>query len=88
MDLRNKTTSEFRTVFHSPLGVPNFQVSLYSISPLMPDLRFASYWPPAAASLLLLLLLLQASLQVGLRRLQLHILLEDLSIRRLVCGSL
>ncbi len=29
MDLRNKTTSEFRTVFHSPLGVPNSQVSLY-----------------------------------------------------------
>ncbi len=28
MDLRNKTTSEFRTVFHSPLGVPNSQVSL------------------------------------------------------------
>ncbi len=23
MDLRNKTTSEVRTVFHSPLGVPN-----------------------------------------------------------------
>ncbi len=23
MDLRNKTTSEFRTVFDSPLGVPN-----------------------------------------------------------------
>ncbi len=29
MDLRNKTTSEFRTVFDSPLGVPNFQVPLY-----------------------------------------------------------
>ena len=29
MDLRNKTTSEFRRVFHSPLGVPNSQVSLY-----------------------------------------------------------
>ena len=29
MDLRNKTTSEFRTVFHSPLGVPNSQVPLY-----------------------------------------------------------
>ncbi len=29
MDLRNKTTSEFRTVFGSPLGVPNSQVSLY-----------------------------------------------------------
>ncbi len=28
MDLRNKTTSEFRTVFHSPLGVPNSQVPL------------------------------------------------------------
>ncbi len=28
IDLRNKTTSEFRTVFHSPLGVPNSQVSL------------------------------------------------------------
>ncbi len=29
MDLGNKTTSEFRTVFHSPVGVPNSQVSLY-----------------------------------------------------------
>ena len=29
MGLR-KATSEFRTVFHSPLGVPNSQVSLYS----------------------------------------------------------
>ncbi len=29
MDLRNKTTSEFRTVFGSPLGVPNSQVALY-----------------------------------------------------------
>ncbi len=31
MDLRKKTTSEFRTVFPSPLGVPNSQVSLYSV---------------------------------------------------------
>ncbi len=31
MDLRNKTTSELRTVFHIPLGVPNSQVPLYSI---------------------------------------------------------
>ncbi len=29
MDLRNKTTSELRTVFHSPLGVPNSQIPLY-----------------------------------------------------------
>ncbi len=29
MDLRNKTTSEVRTVFDSPLGVPNSQVPLY-----------------------------------------------------------
>ena len=29
MDLRNKTTSEFRTVLDSPLGVPNSQVPLY-----------------------------------------------------------
>ncbi len=29
MDLRNKTTSEIRTVFHSPLDVPNSQVRLY-----------------------------------------------------------
>ncbi len=29
MDLRNKTTSEFRTVFHSPVVVPNSQVTLY-----------------------------------------------------------
>ncbi len=28
MDLRNKTTSEFRTDFHSPLGVPNSQRQL------------------------------------------------------------
>ncbi len=31
MDLRNKTTSEFRTVFLSLLGVPNSQVSLYNV---------------------------------------------------------
>ncbi len=30
MDLRNKTTSELRTVFHSPLGVPNSQAPLYT----------------------------------------------------------
>ncbi len=29
MNLRNKTTLEFRTVFGSPLSVPNSQVSLY-----------------------------------------------------------
>ncbi len=29
MDLRNKTTSECRTVFHSSVDVPNSQVSLY-----------------------------------------------------------
>ncbi len=29
MDLRNKTTSEFRAVFDSPLDVPNSQVPLY-----------------------------------------------------------
>ncbi len=29
MDLRNKTTSEFRTVLDSPFGVPNSQVPLY-----------------------------------------------------------
>ena len=29
MDLRNQTTSEFRIIFYSPLGVPNLQVSLY-----------------------------------------------------------
>ncbi len=29
MDLRNKTTSEFRTVFDSPVGVPNSRVPLY-----------------------------------------------------------
>ncbi len=31
MDLRNKTTLEFRTVFHSPVGVPNSQVQLYMV---------------------------------------------------------
>ncbi len=35
MDLRNKTTSEFRTVFGSPLGVPNSQVPLYISSPAL-----------------------------------------------------
>ncbi len=29
MNLRNRTTLEFRTVLGSPLGVPNSQVSLY-----------------------------------------------------------
>ncbi len=29
MGLRNKTSSEFRTVLYSPLGVPNSQVPLY-----------------------------------------------------------
>ncbi len=29
INLRNKTTSEFRTVCHSPLSVPNSQVPLY-----------------------------------------------------------
>ena len=29
IELRNTTTSEFMTVFHSPLGVPNSQVPLY-----------------------------------------------------------
>ncbi len=29
MDLRTKSTSEFRTVLDSPLGVPNSQVPLY-----------------------------------------------------------
>ncbi len=32
MDLRKKTTSEFRTVLDTPLGVPNSQVSLYNIA--------------------------------------------------------
>ncbi len=32
INLRNKTTSEFRTVFDSPLGVPNSQVPLYLIA--------------------------------------------------------
>ena len=31
MGLRNKTASEFRTVFHSPLDVSNPQVSLYYV---------------------------------------------------------
>ncbi len=31
MDLRNRTTSELRTVFHSRLGVPNSQVPLYMV---------------------------------------------------------
>ncbi len=29
IDMRNRTAPEFRTVFHSPLGVPNSQVPLY-----------------------------------------------------------
>ncbi len=32
MHLRNKTTSEFRTVFLSPLSIPNSQNSLYMAS--------------------------------------------------------
>ncbi len=36
MDLRSKTTSEFRTVFDSPLGVPNSQVPLYIHSDIIP----------------------------------------------------
>ena len=35
LDLRNKITSEFKTVFHSPLGVPN---SLYLILGVLDDL--------------------------------------------------
>ena len=36
MDLGNKTTSEFRTDFDSPLGVPNSEVSLYNfIQPII-----------------------------------------------------
>ncbi len=30
MDLRNKTTSEFSTVFDRPLGIPNSQIQLYT----------------------------------------------------------
>ncbi len=30
-DLGNKTTSEFRTIFHSPLGLPNSEVPLYYV---------------------------------------------------------
>ncbi len=37
MNLRNKTTSEFRTVFGSTMGVPNSQVSLY-LKQLLPTL--------------------------------------------------
>ena len=37
MDLRNKTTSEFRTLFPSPLDVPNSQVSLYLVMANMHD---------------------------------------------------
>ena len=40
MDLRNKTTSEFRTDFHSPLGVPISQVPLYNAT----NARVV-YWP-------------------------------------------
>ncbi len=42
-NLRNKTTSEFRTVFHSPVGVPNSQVSLYLKTPHKHHIR-TSYW--------------------------------------------
>ncbi len=41
MDLRNKTTSEFRAVFLSPLGVPNSQVSLHKyISAALHEIDF------------------------------------------------
>ena len=34
MDLRNNTTSEWRTVFHSPLGVPNSWIPRFHCIPL------------------------------------------------------
>ncbi len=40
MDLRNKTTSEFRTVFHSPLGVPSSQVPLYLYNDVCTPLKY------------------------------------------------
>ncbi len=42
MDLRNKSTSECRIPFLSPLGVPNYQVSLYN------DSAYSPYHPAPA----------------------------------------
>ena len=39
MDLKNKTTSDFRTVLDSPLGVPNSKVPLYICS-----MQISYYW--------------------------------------------
>ena len=44
MDLRNKTTSEFRTVLESPLGVPNSQFPLYMVAYC--DFLQVSIWRP------------------------------------------
>ncbi len=47
MNLRNKTASEFRAVFDSPLGVPNSQVSLYKgypVSNLRSNQAFPEPW--------------------------------------------
>ncbi len=43
MDLRNTTTSEFRAVFDSPLGVPNSQVPLYYYRIPLTDSRKSSH---------------------------------------------
>ncbi len=46
MDMKNKTTSELRTVFHSPVSVPNSQVPLYAVCAWLchsiPCIRFPS----------------------------------------------
>ncbi len=47
MDLKNKTTSEFRTVFHSPVGDPNSQVLLYLAEGYAAEIcHFASTFVP------------------------------------------
>ncbi len=49
IDMRIKTTSEFRAVFHSPVGVPNSQVPLYlQVSGLIPFRRLT--WRPPLRS--------------------------------------
>ncbi len=44
IDLRNKTTSESRTVFHSTLGVPNSKVPLYIHSFVVFSARKRKVW--------------------------------------------
>ncbi len=52
IDLRTKTTLEFRTVFHSPLGVPNSQVPLYRESAVLLDWTLVDFERSSSMSLI------------------------------------